>query len=130
MTDVQWDALRIPVNLAFFFRQTGNDALLAFYPGPSGATESLLDLSAWADIVADNPDMDKAACDVEAVLLRRRDDGFSSYIVPIDVCYELVGVVRTVWTGLGGGSEVWRAIDAFFADIDARATPTRQRSLR
>ena len=61
--------------------------------------------------------------DVEAILLRRHDDGFSCHLVPIDVCYELVGEVRLKWTGLGGGPEVWREIDAFFADLDGAATP-------
>ena len=57
---------------------------------------------------------------MEAVLLRRHDDAYSCYLVPIDVCYELVGVVRSTWTGLGGGPEVWRQIDAFFAALDDR----------
>jgi hypothetical protein len=122
MDKARWDALRIPVDLAFFFRQTGAPQLLAFYPGPGGATESLLDLSAWSDIAIDNPAVDQAQADVEAVLLRRRDESFACYVVPIDVCYELVGVVRLSWTGLGGGAEVWEAIDAFFTGLDDRAS--------
>jgi hypothetical protein len=35
-------------------------------------------------------------------------------IVPIDVCYELVGLIRVVWRGLQGGDEVPRRIDEFF----------------
>ena len=61
--------------------------------------------------------------DVEAVLLRRHDGGFSCYLVPIDLCYELVGVVRSSWTGLGGGPEVWARIEAWFADLDGRGRP-------
>ena len=123
LDDVRWDALRVPVDLVFFFRQTGVDHLLAFYPGPGGATESELDLRAWTDIAADNPVLEQMASDVEAILLRRHQDGFSCHLVPIDVCYELVGTVRLKWTGLGGGPEVWRDIDAFFADLDRRGTP-------
>lgn len=122
---VTWESLRIPVDLAFFFRQ--GDQLLAFYPGPGGATESLLDLSAWADIVAANSVLDDLEPDVQAVLLRRRDDAFTCHLVPIDVCYELVGQVRLSWTGLGGGPEVWREIDAFFAGLDRRSTPVSAR---
>jgi len=121
VTESQWDALRIPVDLVFFFRQSGIEHLLAFYPGPGGATESLLDLAAWDDMVADHPVLGTTMEDVEAVLLRRLGDGFACYLVPIDLCYELVGVVRSSWTGLGGGTEVWRRIDAWFADLDRRA---------
>jgi hypothetical protein len=113
----QWDALRIPVDLAFFFRQSGQ--LLAFYPGPGGSTESELDLSAWADIESANPALLSLEPDVEAVLLRRRDDHFDCFLVPIDRCYELVGIVRGTWQGLGGGTEVWRHVDEFFANLDA-----------
>jgi hypothetical protein len=123
LTDAHWDALRIPVDLAFFLRQTGAEQLLAFYPGPGGATESLLDLSAWADMLVDNPVIGTAEPDVEAVLLRRANAALSCYLVPIDVCYELVGIVRLSWTGLGGGEEVWQAIDAFFTDLERRSTP-------
>jgi uncharacterized protein DUF5947 len=135
VSEAQWDALRIPVDLAFFFRQTlrgasspdssgqAGDGLLAFYPGPGGATESLLDLAAWGDLAAANPVLDTTEEDVEAVLLRRHDGGFSCYLVPIDLCYELVGVVRSSWTGLGGGPEVWARIEAWFADLDGRGRP-------
>jgi len=118
-----WDALRIPVDVAFFFEQTGAEQMLAFYPGPAGATESLLDLGAWADVVRENPVLGTAEGDVEAALLRRHDGRFSCYLAPIDLCYELVGIVRRSWTGLGGGPDVWREIDAFFAGLEARATP-------
>ena len=114
------------MDLVFFFRQTGADAPARLLPGPGGATESELDLAAWADIAAANPVLDALEPDVEAVLLRRHDGGFSCYLVPIDVCYELVGVVRSSWTGLGGGPEVWREIEAFFGALDHRATRARR----
>lgn len=121
LSEAQWDALCIPVDLVFFFRQTGVEGLLTFYPGPGGATESLLDVSAWADLAAANPVVESVEPDVEAVLLRRHDGSFSCYLVPVDVCYELVGVVRRSWTGLGGGAEVWRRIEDFFATLETRA---------
>ena len=123
LADATWDALAIPVDVAFFFEQTGRDGLLAFYPGPAGATESLLDLGAWADVVAGNPVLGTLAADVEAVLLRKHAAGFSCHLAPIDLCYELVGIVRRSWTGLGGGPQVWRELDAWFAALDARAAP-------
>ena len=39
--------------------------------------------------------------------------GFSHpeyYIVPIDECFKLVGLIRSRWQGLSGGTEVWREI--------------------
>jgi hypothetical protein len=124
LDDATWDALRVPVDLVFFFRQVagGQDVpgLLAFYPGPGGATESELDLTAWERIVVANPVLDEIAPDVEAVLLRRHAGTFSAHLVPIDLCYELVGVVRSWWKGLGGGPEVWEQMAAYFDDLDRR----------
>jgi hypothetical protein len=115
----QWDALQIPVDLAFFFLQTGAESFAACYPGPGGATESLLDLGAWALVCEANPVLGQVEPDVEAVLLRRTDDAFECFLVPIDRCYELVGLVRQSWVGFSGGQEVWGRIDAFFAAIRA-----------
>ncbi len=41
--------------------------------------------------------------------------------MPIDRCYELVGLVRMYWKGFDGGTEAHEAIDEFFATIRARA---------
>jgi hypothetical protein len=55
MTDGQWDALRLPINLAFFYYNTPQGRVIASYPSPAGATESLLSLESWADIQRENP---------------------------------------------------------------------------
>src|SRR4051812_7968483 len=39
-TDVQWDSLALPTNLAFFFYDKGTQRVRAMYPSPAGATES------------------------------------------------------------------------------------------
>ena len=117
----QWDALQIPVELAFFLRQAGR--YQAFYPGPSGATESLLDLEAWERVLEDNPPLAQVREETEAVLLRHDDPGFTCYVVPVDLCYELVGLVRTHWVGMAGGHEVWEHLGAFFAGLDRRGIP-------
>src|SRR3954454_1603984 len=46
LDDVTWADLRLPVDMAFFFRSTPAERVLAFYPGAMGATESLLGLEA------------------------------------------------------------------------------------
>ena len=51
----QWDSLMVPISMAFFFRSTPDARVVAFYPSPAGATESLLPLETWKDIEAANP---------------------------------------------------------------------------
>lgn len=120
LDDAQWDALQIPVRMAFFFRNSSLERTVAFYPSPAGATESLLPLAAWEEVVAANPALAGLAPDVEAVLVRRAGDGFECFLVPIDACYELVGLVRLHWRGFDGGEEAWRQIDGFFERLRER----------
>jgi hypothetical protein len=94
----------------------------AFYPSPAGATECLLDLDAWDRLVATQPMFAATEPDVEAVLIRRTDDTFESFIVPIDVCYQLVGTVRLHWRGFDGGTEARQHIDEFFGRARSRAS--------
>jgi hypothetical protein len=114
-----WDELQIPVGLAFLFRHSNQDRMVAFYPGPAGATESELALPAWERLVTDHPELATMRPDVEALLARRGRDAF---LVPIDACYELTGRLRTVWRGFDGGQEAHEAIDGFFARLAERAS--------
>ena len=107
--------------MAFFFMNSELGRMAAFYPSPAGATESLLPLGAWERVIDANPDFSDAATDVEALLLRRDDDKTACYLVPIDVCYELVGRVKMHWRGFSGGETVWAEIDAFFAGLQERS---------
>ena len=75
---------------------------------PAGATESLLPLEAWADLAAANPAMTDLEPDVEALLVQRAGGGFECFLVLIDACYELVGLVRMHWKGFDGGQEAGR----------------------
>jgi hypothetical protein len=125
-----WEALQIPVGLAFFFRNSALDRTVAFYPGPAGATESQLDLGAWAAISAAEARVDLLADDVEALLIRvpsdTEDGRPECYLVPIDACYELAGGLRKLWRGFDGGQEARAFIDEFFATLAARSVE-RQR---
>jgi hypothetical protein len=117
-----WERMQIPVRLAFLFENSDVQRTVAFYPGPAGATESLLPLDAWRELVAANPALAALEPDVEAVLLRAREgEPPECYLVPIDICYALTGLVRGNWKGFEGGSEAWQQIDRFFADLDASA---------
>ncbi len=119
----QWDRLQIPVSVAFFFLNSTLDRLAAFYPGPAGATESELPLDTWAKVVEDNPALASLQPDVEAFLVRSKPQrgGIECYIVPIDLCYELVGHLRRLWRGFDGGQEANAKLDAFFDTVRARA---------
>jgi hypothetical protein len=122
-----WDALQIPVGMAFFFRNSELGRTVAFYPGPAGATESELDLDAWDAIRAADSRVSLLTDDVEALLVRVPDTENAqpqSYLVPIDACYEFVGRLRMLWRGFDGGQQARRFIDDFFARIAARARET------
>jgi hypothetical protein len=111
--ELDWEALRLPVEIAFFFRTGG--AMKAYYPSPVGPTESLLPVDVPVDL----------ADDVEALLVNRVRGARRQWIVPIDVCYALVGLVRTRWRGFTGGAEVWRELDDFFDGLDRRSREGR-----
>ncbi|SDX98619.1 hypothetical protein SAMN05421504_104139 [Amycolatopsis xylanica] len=116
-----WESIGIPVRMAFLFRNSVLDKTVAFYPSPAGATESLLPLGAWEELLAANTEFATVSPDVEALLLNKLDNTFECFLVPIDVCYELVGLVKLHWRGFDGGSEAWAAIDGFFADLRERS---------
>jgi len=118
--DATWDALQIPIGLAFFFHNSTDGSFGAFYPGPAGATESQLPLDAWQTVAEQHPVLSTLQADVEAILLRRLGATTDCFIVPIDAAYELVGLIRTKWRGFDGGEDAKRAIDAFFDGIERR----------
>ena len=122
LDDATWEELRIPVDMAFFFRHSAAGRVMAFYPSPMGPTESLLELDAWSRIEAANPVLGDMAPDVEALLVNRARGARRQWLVPLDDCYALVGLIRTRWKGLGGGTQVWRDIDQFFERLSNRAT--------
>ncbi len=126
LTDGQWEALQIPVAMAFFFHQSDLGRAVAFYPSPAGATESLLPLDTWDELVAANAVVRDMLPDVQALLVYRpRDAARQCFIVPIDACYQLVGLIRRYWKGFDGGQEAWAAIEAFFAGLTDRSRPPR-----
>jgi hypothetical protein len=132
ITDSQWGGLMLPINMAFFFKSTPLGRVIALYPSPAGATESLLSFDTWDEIEFENPVLLEMEPDVEALLVNRigHSRGFSDpeyYLVPIDECFKLVGLIRIRWQGLSGGTEVWREIGQFFADLKARAPRVAER---
>ncbi|HZJ53479.1 MAG TPA: DUF5947 family protein [Myxococcaceae bacterium] len=118
-----WDALQIPVRMAFLFRNSSLGRIVAFYPSPAGATESLLSLEAWEEIESRTPLLQGMEPDVEALLVRGEPHGerLETFLVPIDACYELTGRVRRLWRGFDGGDEARGELARFFATLRARS---------
>jgi len=129
-----WEALQIPVGVAFFFTNSALERTVAFYPGPAGATESQLDMDAWNAIRGADSRVGLLVDDVEALLVRVPEARTGSadaescepqtYLVPIDACYEFVGRLRMLWRGFDGGQEARAFIDSFFSQVAARASET------
>lgn len=127
MTAAQWESMLIPINMAFFFRNSFENRVIAMYPSPAGATESLLPMEAWRDIELQNTLLKSMEADVEALLVNRVGESRGVlppeyYLLPIDECYKLVGLIRTHWRGFSGGTEVWQEIGKFFGHLRSIAT--------
>jgi hypothetical protein len=125
LTDAQWDSLMMPIEMAFLYYSTPHGKIVAYYPSPAGPTESLLSLDTWNDVIQENVILNELRTDVEALLVNRVGAGRGVnpeyYMVPIDECYKLVGLIRMHWRGLSGGTEVWREVGQFFAELKAKA---------
>ncbi|MGW4483841.1 DUF5947 family protein [Amycolatopsis sp. NPDC004368] len=113
-----WEAAGIPGRMAFAFYNSPQNHAAVCHPIPTGTKESLLPKETWAELLDTQPDV---APDVEAILINKRDTGFEAFLVPIDVCYELVALIRLQWCGPDGGPEAHEAIDRFFTELRDRA---------
>src|ERR1700752_4948557 len=130
MTDSQWEGLMIPINMAFLFRSSLENRIIALYPSPAGAVESLLPLDAWAEIEESDPALRQLKPDIEALLVNRVGHSHGTrnaeyYIAPIDECYKLVGLIRANWKGLSGGAEVWTEVGRFFGELKSKSEVVR-----
>ena len=125
-----WEGLQIPVGMAFFFFSSTTNEVHGFYPGPAGATESLLPMEFWDRLREADPVLETVEADVEAVLVRVQNQSEAEpecYLVPIDACYELVGYLRMLWKGFDGGAEARDTIEEYFEGVRARARPAARR---
>jgi hypothetical protein len=123
LPEAQWEAMHLPIDLAFFVYSSAARRVVALYPSPAGATEALPDPEAWQTLVADNPVLRDFEPDVEALLVNRLGTA-ECYRVGIDRCYELVGLIRTHWRGLSGGTAVRAEMGRFFAALKERSRRT------
>jgi hypothetical protein len=119
LTDADWNELQIPVAMAFFFFNSALGQVVAGYPSPGGTTECELDLAAWDRLAATHPLLAEMAPDVEAIFVNRTAG--EVFLIPIDLCYSLVGELRLFWTGFDGGAEVRAALATFLESLRKRA---------
>lgn len=130
LTPVQWEALQIPVSVAFFLYNSELARTVAFYPSPAGPTESQLALGAFEELAGDYDVLADVAADIEAVLVRVAPGASDCFVVPVDLCYELVGRLRRTWRGFDGGAEARTEIEAMFDRLRSRARPASRAGRR
>ncbi|HEU4611458.1 MAG TPA: DUF5947 family protein [Kofleriaceae bacterium] len=116
------EQLGIPVSVAFCYRDSAHDRLVACYPGPAGTVDAELHADAWQVLAAATPLAAELEPDVEALLVHAQRGGprIACYLVPITAAFELTGRLRKSWRGFSGGAEADRELAAFFAQLDAR----------
>jgi len=121
----RWEALSIPVGLCFAFFSSAAARWVITYPSPAGPTESELPLEAMDELLASSDLLRALEPDVEALLVRSPRGGgpIEAMLVPIDACYDLVGIVRQGWRGFDGGDEVRAGMDSFFEALHRRSRP-------
>lgn len=120
-SDLQWDGMMLPINLAFFVRRALGETRV-MYPSPAGAMESMIALPSWKELFSADRSLAAVEPEVEALLVNRLSAEPAYFIVPIDACYRLVGLICTSWRGLSGGVDVWSRIAEFFCEMDGMTT--------
>ncbi len=106
LDESRWDAMQIPIGLAFFFYSSASESIVTIYPSPAGPTEAPLPAQAWARVVADNPVLGRMQPDTQALLVKRMhsDEEACYFLAPIDQCYRLVGEIRRIGKASAAGS--------------------------
>lgn len=122
LTDGEWAALGVPVALALLQRRSSPPEWVALFPSPAGPVEAEPAEAGWTRVLAARPALLDLEPEVEALLVRRERTGrVESFVVPIDACYRLIGLVRSHWRGFDGGDEARAEVERFFEDLRRRA---------
>jgi hypothetical protein len=127
--DAAWQALGIPKGLVFFVYHSARARWVAHLPTPFGALEADIAPEASGALAAGSTLLRSIQPDVEALLVRNwRGRPCQSYAVPIDICYELVAIVRGKFRGCNGRRAIEEKVAEFFADLErqCRARPATE----
>jgi len=119
-TDELWAG---PVKMICLLRNSETGSVLAVYLAPPGVRESVFDLDRWKTLRTANPLLESLEPDVETLLLQRIGPAPAAYIVPIDTCARLIGLLEDRRWNQEGERAIWQAVGAFFADLQASASP-------
>lgn len=111
LDETLWSRFEIPVGLAFF-RRLG-ERVVVEYPGAMGTVGATVEEGPWNDLVDRNPILLEMEPGVEALLVDRTAGRGVCWIAPIDRCYQLAGIIRRHWRGVGGGEAVWSEVRRF-----------------
>jgi hypothetical protein len=119
----RWDSLGVTVRLAFFVWLSRLARWVAVVPSAIGAVGREVPAGLWSEFLQESRVARHITADVEALLLRAAESGpFDAYVVPIDVCHELVSLVRQTWHGPDGGDAARTELDGFFERLRRRMT--------
>ena len=115
----QWDDLQIPVGVAFFFRNSALERVVAFYPSPAGATESRAAARRLGarSLARDHPQLAPLRARRRGAAGARRPDGDRGGRVLPRADRRLLRAGRPAaptWRGFDGGQEARDALDGFF----------------
>ena len=92
-----------PGRITFFFRNSAEQRVVAYYPGPMGPT-SPSSVSRPGKAPGRQPGAgDMARRRRVACLVNRARPPARQWLVGVDECYRLTGLIRMRWKGLGGG---------------------------
>lgn len=119
--DVLWRSLGVPIELAYFFRNSATQSWNAVYPSPAGPMQSPIDEEDWREFAVGDTSLLGLRPDVEAFLVNRLQGARRYFIAPIDECHRLTGIVRKSWRGFSGGDEAWAKIAEFFDGLERRS---------
>jgi len=104
--DTVWAGLGIPVALAFFTRSAQGGEITAAYPSPLGALRATVTPDDWQRVEECHPQLPGQVTDVLALLVNRANGAGEHWLVPLDDCYRLVGIIKSFHsmsvTGSGG----------------------------
>ena len=96
-------------------------SVMVGYPSPAGPVMSSVEPEDWQALLRANPDVSRLQPDVESLLINRTGGLRQAFVVPLDVCFELIGIVRRHWQGWSGGPDVQSEIDRYFDQLERSA---------